>query len=726
MIMRKYISLLFFIIFFYGCQSHLPNEKDTTQDFPLYGFWYQQPLRILQTVLRQPDAADYDVDSVVQYMQQVHANVLVINGGGIVDYFQNTLTLANINPYIGKRDLLADIVHGCHAAGIKVIARVDFRGVEKERYELHPDWFARDEKGEPIILNYTTPGLYAPCYNGYYRNEHAIEFISQLLEKYHVDGIWHNAVNFHNICYCERCQELYFKEFQKKIPIKDSPEEEWETYYRWNEKMAGNQLAKMRATVKKYGEDKSYAAEVFDMYRVEQQKHAGINLYSAAEYFDFLVTVSFIANNSFPVDYKDIYYPSAIVRFLKSLEPNKQPVILFGGNGTEHRYIYDPPLDSRLWLWETAGTGGGFWNCYFNGSFPGNTLDRRNANLARDAYQYIFNNQALIQDLQPVTDLAIFYSKASGQQLGDDDFSQPLKGTFRLLEEGHYQYGFVSDRELTVEKLNKFKVLIMPNVAFLSDEHADLIREWVSAGGKLIATYQTSLFDELGKSRSDFALGDVFGVQFEGSVVDTETDCYQKIITRNTILKGFEQTKLLHNSGKTVMVKPAKEASVITGYLPKINNQPPENAFPRSWDSKNPIVVTNDYGNGKVIYFANEAARLNYTIGHPDYRDLLENSIDMLLDGHKVIKTNAPASVHVYLNQNVNDSETFQLSLVNTSSSTHRPLRDLVPVSGIEVYLPFDVKSFKELFAGKVKIKLKGSTLYIDNLEEFCSIVLVK
>ena len=87
--------------------------------------------------------------------------------------------------------------------------------------------------------------------------------------------------------------------------------------------MAGKQLAKMRATVKKYGEDKSYSAEVFDMYRVEQQKHTGISLYSAAEYFDFLVTVSFIANNSYPIDYKDIYYPSGIVRFLKALRPEK-------------------------------------------------------------------------------------------------------------------------------------------------------------------------------------------------------------------------------------------------------------------------------------------------------------------------------------------------------------------------------------------------------------------
>ena len=726
--MLKYSSIILILILS-TCQPKNPEGKDASLDNSrkgsLEGYWYEQPMRILQTVLRQPDAADYDVEGLVQYMEEVHANVLVINGGGIVDYFQNTLPMANVNSYIGERDLLAEIVLGCHKAGIKVIARVDFRGVHKERFDLHPDWFARDEHNDPIILNYTTPGLYAPCYNGYYRNDHAVEFISQLFEKYNIDGIWHNSVNFHHVCYCTQCKDLYFEEYQKRIPVKSDPGLEWEEYYRWNEIMAGKQLAKMRTTVKKFGEDKSYSAEVFDMYRVEQQKHTGINLYSAAEYFDFLVTVSFIANNSYPINYKDLYYPSGIVRFLKALRPDKSPVILFGGNGTEHRYIYDPPLESRLWLWETAGVGGGFWNCYFNGSFPANTMDTRNAYLASDAYKYLRDNEELIQNLQPVKDIAVFFSKASGHILGDDDFSQPLKGIFRLLEEGHYQYGFVTDRDLEAEKLNQFKILIMPNVAALSNDHLNIIREWVDDGGALIATYQTSLLDEEGRSREDFGLADVFGVNYEGIVVNTNMDCYQKVLTRNELLKGFEKTELLHNSGRTLMVTPDPEAVAITGYLPKINNQPPENAFPESWESSNPIMVMNKFGSGRAVYFANEAARLNYTIGHPDYKDLLENSINVLLGMDAVLKTNAPSSVHVYLNQSDEDPKVYQLSIVNTTSATHRPLRDLVTVSGIEVSLPIDISHHEILYQDGAEIRAERNKLYIDGLGEFCSIMLV-
>jgi len=692
--------------------------QKTNQDY-----WYNKPMRILQTVLREPDAVSYNVDSLVNYMIVTHANTLVVNGGGVVDFFQNTLPMANINPYIGKRDLLAEIVEGCHKANIKVITRVDFRGVHKERYDQHPDWFARDEKGDPIILNYTTPELYAPCYNSYYRTEHAVEYIEQLMSKYHVDGIWHNAVNSHNTCYCDRCKNDFFKKTGKTIPVKNSSVEEWEEYYNWNDGVAARQLELMRSTVKKYGNDKTYAAEVFDMYKVEQQKETGISLYSAAEYFDFLVIVAFIADNSAKIEYKDIYYPAAIVKFLKSLKPEKAPVILFGGNGTDHRYISAAPLDTRLWLWEAAACGGGFWNCYFNGYYPANAPDARNAYITCDSYKYLQDNSEILQNIQPVTDIGVMYSKPSGELTGDEDFETSMRGVQRFLEENHYQYGFISDRQLSAEKLKHFKLLFLPDVEALSSEHVQLIEEWVSNGGKLISTFKTSLYDENGVSRNEFGLSKVLGVSYLNQIVNTEMDCYQKIMKRNNLVKGMELTSMLHNGGRTVLIKTINAAETITGYLPKINNQPPEYAYPADWNPKNPIMVNNKFGKGESVYFANEIEKLNFTIGHPDYDHLLCNSINHLLGQQPILKTNAPASVHVYLNKNDKSLKIYQLSVVNTSGISQRPLRDLITVDKITVELPFVIESAEIMYStGNPSVKFKNNQITIDHLEEFYSV----
>jgi len=291
------------------------------------------------------------------------------------------------------------------------------------------------------------------------------------------------------------------------------------------------------------------------------------------------------------------------------------------------------------------------------------------------------------------------------------------------MEEAHYQYGFVSDHNLTIEQLEKYKVLIMPNVAAISDDHAQIIEEWIEQGGKLIATYQTSLFDEKGKARSNFAFNKAFGVSFTGEAVNTNKDFYQKIITRNEISKGFELTELLHNAGNTLMTDAAEEAVIVTGYLPQINNQPPENAYPKNWNSDHPIVVMHDHGKGQVVYFANEVAKLNYTVGHPDYHELLVNSINALLGKHEVLMTNAPSSVHIYLNRSTKDTSTYQLALVNTTSGSQRPLRDLVPVSTINIELPHNIKSYTPLVKySDTEIIVEGNRITINNLNEFYSL----
>jgi hypothetical protein len=61
-------------------------------------------------------------------MEKTGSNTLVVNGGGIVDFFQNPLPASNVNSMMGNRDVLREITEACHAAGIRVIARVDFRG----------------------------------------------------------------------------------------------------------------------------------------------------------------------------------------------------------------------------------------------------------------------------------------------------------------------------------------------------------------------------------------------------------------------------------------------------------------------------------------------------------------------------------------------------------------------------------------------------------------------
>ena len=89
-------------------------------------------------------------------------------------------------------------------------------------------------------------------------------------------------------------------------------------------------------------------------------------------------------------------------------------------------------------------------------------------------------------------------------------------GVFRVGWEEHLPITLITDLDLRAERLAPYKVLILPNAAALSDAQVATIREFVQNGGGLVATCETSLFDELGHPRPNFALADIFGVDYAG------------------------------------------------------------------------------------------------------------------------------------------------------------------------------------------------------------------
>lgn len=657
--------------------------------------WFRRPLRILQTVLREPDARGYDPAAVVAYLQKAACNTLVVNGGGIVDFFQNPLPLANPNPFMGDRDLLREISAACRAAGIRVIARVDFRGVEERLYQQHPDWFGIAGDGQPLTLDYTQPKLFAGCYTSYHRNEHAERFLRHLLTGYPIDGIWHNSIAVGGVCYCSRCRAGYEAEAHAPLPdpAKASPAE-LDRYMQWKAAAADRHVARMRATVKSFGEDKAYAAEVFgSMFESGGAIWSGIDLYSARNHFDFLIATAFISENREVLQYDPLHHSATLVRLMKSMTPEKEAVILYGDNGTSHRYIMDEPVETRVWLWEALSVGGRFWNCGFTGMHPAATHDRRAAYNSVPVYEFVRDHEATLAHHAPVANVGIYYSRATRQlnrtpSPEGDRFGAAIQGTEDALLAGHIPYDFIPDDQLTAERLGRYRVVILPNVRCLSEVELELFRAYVRDGGGLLATFATSLNDGAGQPRADFGLAEVFGCSFTGHSADTRKDTYQFIAhpEHPLVSPDSDRTELLLNYGRTLLCRAHPEALVICTHVPTVNNQPPEKAWVSSWSREFPTAVENRYGTGRCIYFANQPDQNNADMGHPDMRCLIERAVRHLAEDHlPIVSSRAPTTVHVALTRSLASPAEFILSFVNTTSGAVRPLRELLPVSDLEV-----------------------------------------
>ena len=699
--------------------------------------WFRRPLRILQTVLRETDARDYDAAAVVAYLKAAACNTLVVNGGGIVDFFQNPLPLANMDPFMGGRDILREIATACRDAGIRVIARVDFRGVEEHLYRSHPDWFGVRADGQPLMLDYTRPRLHASCYTGYHRNEHAEHFVRHLLEHYPIDGIWHNSIAVAGVCHCPRCRDGFKAAAQASLPdpAKASPGE-LDRYMHWKAGEADRHVARMRATVKSFGEDRAYAAEVFgSLFESGGAIWSGIDLYSARNHFDFLVAVGFISENSAELRYDELYHSATLVRFMKSMTPDKEAVILYGDNGTSHRYIMDAPVDTQIWLWEALSAGGRFWNCGFTGMHPNATHDRRTAFNSVPVYAFVRDNEATLAHHTPVANVGLYYSRATRQyyrrpSAEGDRFGAAIQGVESALLEGHIPYDFIPDDQLTAERLARYRVVIMPNVRCLGEAEIETFRTYVRGGGGLLATFATGLHDLNGAARADFGLADVFGCSYTGRSADTRKDTYQFIARPEHPLVSPDsaKTELLLNYGQTLLCRPRPNAVVICTHVPTVNNQPPEKAWVESWSREFPTVVENRFGTGRCLYFANQPDQGNHDMGHPDMRLLLERAVRHLAaDTLPIAAATVPTTVHLGLTRSFVAPHEFILSLVNTTSGPVRPVRELLPVFdlGVTLRLGGTLITSRVLRAqGACEVTNDGGLVHVRlaRLDDFCAV----
>ena len=477
-----------------------------------------------------------------------------------------------------------------------------------------------------------------------------------------------------------------------------------------------------------------YTAEVFSIYEVGGLVDSGIDLNNARDHFDILVSVAFMTGHGADDYYFDLKYGNTIIKFLKSMVPGREAVVMYGGNGTSHRMVIDPPADLKIWLWQILSAGGRFWNCYFT-NVPTLTHDNRNAFNETPAYEFVKKHESLLEQHAPLAHIGIYYSDPTRmsyrkKSVENDKFGSEMKGIEAVLMEDHIPHDFILDYQVSKERLQKYSLVILPDVRCMSDKEIAVLKDYVRAGGKLIATYTTSLYNEDFEERNDYGLHELFGVRYSGKRENTRRDNYQFILNKKhpIVAADSAQTELLFNAGYTALCNSSGEAKVICTWVPTIQNQPPDKSWVPQFSTKFPTVVENNFGKGKVIYFANQPGLLSNEIGHPDPRNLLLRSVRYLAGRSIPIETTAPSSVHIGLTRSLIKPGQYILSLVNTTSGPVRPVRELIPVNDIQVTLRLDGKSVDKTEVlrsqGECNITSEGQVLKmkISRLEDFCAI----
>ncbi len=158
--------------------------------------------------------------------------------------------------------------------------------------------------------------------------------------------------------------------------------------------------------------------------------------------------------------------------------------------------------------------------------FSPNGLPKDSVSLMEPIYRAVKEKQQYIQDAAPLLYAAIVYSDATKTYYYRHDPERSLvpnlRGAFDVFQRLHVPVEFLCDLDLDLENLKKFKLVVLPNTAVLTKPQVQAITQYVREGGSILATYETSLYDELGEIQGNFALSEVLGLRY----VSTRSNLY--------------------------------------------------------------------------------------------------------------------------------------------------------------------------------------------------------
>src|SRR5215475_15224732 len=168
-----------------------------------------------------------------------------------------------------------------------------------------------------------------------------------------------------------------------------------------------------------------------------------------------------------------------------------------------------------MWLNETLASGMALYY-HFIGSEAGLGEDRRWQGIGAGYFQWAAKNDRHLKPRRSLANIGVVIGQST-QLLypgpttahAHDYMRETTHGIYAALLNGRFAFDFVHEDRLDLERISKYRALLLPNLAMLSDRQCQQIRNYVGSGGSIMASFETGLYDENLQRREDFALADL-------------------------------------------------------------------------------------------------------------------------------------------------------------------------------------------------------------------------
>jgi len=469
----------------------------------------------------------------------------------------------------------------------------------------------------------------------------------ELVQGYDFDGFFFDMTFWPGICYCPHCRRKYRSETGKEIPgTVDWLNPDWCEFQSVRERWLCEFARDLTDTVKRHKPNlpvyHNFALAFF---------HGWVPACPtiSAEYHDFL-------GADF---YGDPIEQLTVVKLMANLSRNRPPEFMTTLCVNLKDHVRLKPFEV-MQMQAFAATLFSAAFLFIDAIDPVGTANP-------SVYDRIGRIYSQTEPYEPylageaVEDIAIYFSNESkviftenGMPVTDRPGFSPnfphahaVRGAARFMQQAHMPFGVITRKQLN--RLDQYKLVILPNVLRMDDAEVDAFREYVRNGGKLYASGWTSLTHTDGIRKADFMLADVFGCHLGKTTHGTvsyikpcDEDVRSCIAPQDYVSVIADQLPDIaaHGEARATGLLLDEEAEGVVLATLSLPYASPEQGcvLDQNWasihssppwqDTQRPVIVRKDFGKGRAIY---SAADIEATDSEVNQR-LLLHIIRSLLD----------------------------------------------------------------------------------------------
>ncbi|MBI4550815.1 MAG: hypothetical protein HY710_00960 [Candidatus Latescibacteria bacterium] len=183
----------------------------------------------------------------------------------------------------------------------------------------------------------------------------------------------------------------------------------------------------------------------------------------------------------------------------------------FRATGRGKPFIPNKYDDKRypLSVAESVASGGAAidWHWDTNRAHPPEVMKKYIETLG-GSFRFVERHDSVYHPVESYADTALVFSRTS-VQVGYPLFARTMRRLSRRLIDGHILFDIVIDDQLDVLSDQKYHTMIFPDVRYIPDERLNQVRAYLSAGGHAILTESSFLYDDRGDERGRDELADL-------------------------------------------------------------------------------------------------------------------------------------------------------------------------------------------------------------------------